>query len=199
MIKGINDKNVIAALRAGDTRAFEKIFTLYFGRVKYFIFGLLKSGDDAEELAQDVFVRLWLKRSTLDPEKSLNAFLYAMARNAAFNVMKSRLIHEAYVNECMGEEGECTTEQQLVARETALIIEMTVSRMPQQRQLIYNLSRNGGIANEEIARRLGISKKTVENQLSLALKELRGVVMCLVVFFPGSIGAVDCIISGLQK
>lgn len=199
MIKGINDKNVIAALRAGDTRAFEKIFTLYFGRVKYFIFGLLKSGDDAEELAQDVFVRLWLKRSTLDPEKSLNAFLYTMARNAAFNVMKSRLIHEAYVNECMREEGECTTEQQLVARETALIIEMTVSRMPQQRQLIYNLSRNEGIANEEIARRLGISKKTVENQLSLALKELRGVVMCLVVFFPGSIGTVDCIISGLQK
>lgn len=178
----MNEKTVVA-LRNGDAKAFEEIFTAYFGKVKYFIRGLVKSEEDAEELAQDIFVRLWLKRSSLDPGKSLNAYIYKMARNASFNFLKSKLIHETYIRENPADESEYTTEQQLIARETALLIEMTVSRMPAQRQVIYRMSRNEGIQNEEIAIRLGISRKTVENQLSLALGELRKVMIGLVLFF----------------
>lgn len=194
----MNEKTVIA-LRNGDVKAFEELFTQYFGKVKYFILGILKSEEDAEELAQDIFVRLWLKRSALDPSKSFNAFLYTMARNAAFNFLKNQFIRETYLREQSSEDSVCTTEEDLMVRETALIIEMTVSRMPQQRQTIYRMSRNDGIPNEQIADRLGISRKTVENQISLALKDLRTVVNCLVMFFPGSISAVNCIIGEMEN
>lgn len=177
------NERMVFALRDGDTEAFRQIFLVYFGKVKYFIRGLLKSEEDAEELAQDVLVRLWLVRESLDPAKSLNAYIYRMARNAAFNFLKSKLIHETYVRENVREESGCTTEDELMARETALLIEMAVSRMPERRQIIYRMSRNEGISNEDIALQLNISRKTVENQLSLALHELRGVVTCLLVFF----------------
>lgn len=178
----MND-NISKALREGDAEAFEEIFITYFGKVKYFINGLLKSDADAEELAQDVFVKLWINKQFIDPQKSLNAYIYTMARNAALNHLKSISVHSNYLKEYQQEESACVTEESIHAHETELLIELSVSNMPPQRQTIYRMSRNEGITNEEIAKKLGITKKTVENQLSLALQELRKVVALLSVFF----------------
>lgn len=178
----MND-NISRALREGDTEVFEDIFIAYFGKVKYFIKGLVKSDSDAEELAQDVFVKLWINKQSVDPEKSLNAYIYTMARNAALNHLKRIFIHSNYLKECQREETACVTEEMILAHETELLIELSVGSMPPQRQTIYRMSRNEGIENEEIAKQLGITKKTVENQLSLALQELRKVVSLLFIFF----------------
>ena len=167
-------KDVLIALKSGDHKAFEVVFIAYFNKVKYFINGLVKSESDAEELAQEIFVKLWVGRESIVIEKSFSSYLYVIARNAAFNFIKSRLVRDSYLNDQIhNREDSATSEEIIVAKETELLLKVIVSKMPEQRRRIYELSRNQSLKNDEIAQQLNISKKTVENQLSLALKELR--------------------------
>ena len=75
-----------------------------------------------------------------------------------------------------------TAEDNLFAKEISLLIEMVVSEMPKQRQLIYRLSKEQGLSNEEIASKLGISKRSVENQISMALKEIKRAISFYLIF-----------------
>jgi len=167
----------------GNHKAFEDIFIMYFRRVKVFIVGIIKSDADAEELAQDVFIKLWLNREQINVNKSLNAYIYAIARNATFNYLKHQIVEQSYLSNYKQNEDVDTPEEIYFAQEIKLLVEMTVTKMPAQRRRIYILSREKGIANEDIASQLNISKKTVENQLSLAFKEIREVVSVLFLFF----------------
>jgi RNA polymerase sigma-70 factor (ECF subfamily) len=177
------EKEKIESLCRGNHKAFEDIFIAYFHKVKFFISGIIKSDADAEELAQDVFFRLWDNRDAIDPEKSFNAYIYTMARNAAFNYLKHKSVEQAYLIELPPLDMAASPEEILFAREISLLIELTVSEMPIQRKRIYLLSKKKGVSNADIALQLGISKKTVENQLSLALKEIRKVIALFFLFF----------------
>jgi len=177
------EKAKVEALCNGNHKAFEDIFIMYFRRVKVFIVGIIKSDADAEELAQDVFIKLWLNREQINVNKSLNAYIYAIARNATFNYLKHQIVEQSYLSNYKQNEDVDTPEEIYFAQEIKLLVEMTVTKMPAQRRRIYILSREKGIANEDIASQLNISKKTVENQLSLAFKEIREVVSVLFLFF----------------
>lgn len=168
----------------GDEKAFEKIYLNYYKKTLYFITGLIKSEHDAEELAQEVFIKLWTNRKTIDPGRSVHSYMYTIARNIAFNFLKHKLVERDYIHEYPPtEEATESSEEILFAKELALLIEMTVNKMPAQRQRIYKLSREEGLTNDEISIRLQISKKTVENQLSLALGELKRVMAGMILFF----------------
>lgn len=174
----------LKALREGNEKAFEKIYLNYYKKTLYFITGLVKSEDDAKELTQEVFIKLWTNRETLDPERSVHSYMYTIARNAAFNFLKHKLVEINYMNEYAAQNIETeTSDEILFAKEMALLIEMSVGKMPAQRRKIYQMSRNEGLNNEEIATRLQISKKTVENQLSLALRELKRVIAGMIILF----------------
>jgi len=177
------EQNTLEALRNGEHKAFEVIFTAYYNKVRYFINGLLKSEADAEELAQDIFVKLWINRESINLHKSFNAYIYAVARNAAFNFLKHKLVEASYLEDYTELNEVADSEQLIFAKEIGLLVELTVGKMPVQRKTIYQLSRNQGLSNNEIACQLGIAKKTVENQLSLALQELRRIGQLFFVFF----------------
>ena len=177
------EKEKIEALRGGNHKAFEDVFLAYFQKVRLFIGGIVKSDVDAEELAQDVFVKLWTNREALNSEKPVGAYLYIIARNAAFNFLKHKLVEQTYSDRFPFSDEVATPEDLLFAREISLLVEMTVHEMPVQRRKIYMLSREKGVSNSDIAEKLGISKKTVENQLSLALQELRKVISLFFLFF----------------
>lgn len=177
------EKTQIEALCSGDHKAFEEIFILYFNRVKIFINGIIKSDADAEELAQDIFVKLWNGREQINADKSLNAYIYTMARNRAFNFLKHKAVEQSYINSYKSDSTITTPEEICFAKEIELLIEMTVNQMPVRRGQIYSLSRNNGVSNDDIAIQLNISKKTVENQLSLALQEIRKVITSFCIFF----------------
>lgn len=176
-------KETVDKLRNGDHKAFDKVFIAYFNKIKYFINGLICSEDDAEELTQEIFVKLWINRMSIDSQKSFNAFLYVLARNSAFNYLKHKLVEQTYLNTPLPEQIAEDTEEIIYAKEIALLVEMAVQRMPEKRREIYNMSRNEGLTNEQIASQLSISKKTVENQLSLTLKELRQLIHLFLTFF----------------
>lgn len=179
------DETTIEALQQGSHKAFEEVFLAYFDKVKHLLIGLLRSENDAEELAQDIFVRLWMNHISIDPNKAFNTYLYTTTRNAALNYLKHKLVEENYKNSfsSLDEEEADSSDEILFAKEISLLVEMAVSRMPVQRKKIYQMSREKGISNNEIAEELGISKKTVENQLSLALQEIKRVISAFLIFF----------------
>ncbi|WP_455585256.1 RNA polymerase sigma-70 factor [Bacteroides sp.] len=175
----------IEALQNSDHKAFEKVFLTYFDKVKYLLTGLLRSGSDAEELAQDIFVKLWINRQSIDPNKTFSTYLYTIARNTAINYLKHKLVEENFKNSFndLDVEEADSSDEILFAKEISLLVEMTVCRMPVQRRKIYQMSREKGISTNEIAEELGISKKTVENQISLALQEIKRVISAFLIFF----------------
>lgn len=175
-------RDVLMKLSEGSHEAFELVFVTYFKKIKYFINGLIKSEEDAEELTQDIFVKLWTNREMINPDRSFGFFMYTMARNATFNFLKHKVVRDTYVSERVKDEEVVSTEDVIYAREINLLISMAVSRMPEQRKKIYEMSRYAGLPNDEIASRLNLTKKTVENQLSLALKDLRKIVMLFLLF-----------------
>lgn len=179
-------KETLISLKSGNHEAFEAVFLNYFNKVKYFINGLIKSEADAEELAQEIFVKIWTNREQIDPEKSFNTYVYISARNTAFNFIKKKLVRESYAADTQYVQSENDAEDSedvVIAKELDLLISMIVMNMPERRREIFELSRKEGLSNEEIADRLKISKKTIDNQLSLALKELKEAVRTFVMLF----------------
>jgi RNA polymerase sigma-70 factor (ECF subfamily) len=175
-------KETIQALRDGDHTAFERVFLFYFNKVKGFINGFVKSSSDAEELAEDVFVNLWQNREAIDPDRNFNTYVYVSARNATMNFLRKKYVRDSFVADQMkvGEEAYVQTEELIVAHEVDRLVDMVLMKMPAQRKAIYELNRREGLSNEEIAARLGLSKKTVENHMSLALGEIKNVVRTFV-------------------
>ncbi len=182
-MSGIN-LNTLNDLREGNHKAFEEVFIVYFDKIKYFIFGYIKSEIDAEELAEDIFVNLWINHSSIDPNKSFSSYLHTIARNTALNFLKHKFVKESHSGTISGESFQYDSEDELIAKETQLLIEMAVVKMPEQRKVIYQMSRNEGLKNDEIANRLNTTKSNVESQLSLALKDLRKIIASVFLYFP---------------
>ncbi|WP_099292261.1 MULTISPECIES: RNA polymerase sigma-70 factor [unclassified Butyricimonas] len=174
----------VESLHHGNHEAFENVFITCFPKVKSFIRGIIRSEADAEDLAQDVFIKLWVNRTTLNPEKPLGPYLYTMARNSALNFLKHKLIEDTFIDSFSNFNPVTdSSDEILFAKEIQLLIEMTICKMPVQRKRIYQMSRDNRLSNNEIAQELNISKKTVENQLSLALQEIRQVISSFLIFF----------------
>ena len=167
------DIRTLEALRNGDHKAFETIFVTYYHKTKVFIDGYIKSESDAEDLTEDLFVSLWTNRRSVNISKSFNAYLHTIARNAAINFLKHKYLHDTYLNHIPVSEYSSTSEEEYIAKELGLLIDEVVDKMPEQRKKIYRLSRNEGFTNSEIAEQLNTTKRNVESQLSLALKEIR--------------------------
>ena len=155
------DIKTLEAFQDGNHKAFETIFIAYYNKTKTFIDGYIKSEPDAEELTEDLFVNLWINRHSIDTSRSFNSYLHTIARNAAINFLKHKYVCDAYLNNNQ-ETGYSSTSEE-------------------ERRMIYTLSRNEGLSNAEIAERLNTTKRNVESQLSLALKEIRKVISCFLV------------------
>ena len=146
----------IKKLALGNHDAFKSLFMHYFPKVKCFIRHLIKSDVIAEELSQDVFMRIWEYREQLSAVESFNSYVYRMAKNIALNYLRHKYIEDNYVEEYEGET-EFTIEGDLYAREIEILEQLTVSHIPRKRKAIYEMSRKEGLTNDEIAVRMGIS------------------------------------------
>jgi len=178
------EKKLLEELSIGNEKAFDELFRLYFPRLKRFLISFIDSTEEAEDLAQDVFVKLWQNRHSLPLIKNLNAYLYRMAKNTVYTYLENKIRTEIHTpNQTIEIPTVETLEEMVFAKELEELIDLTIRRMPPQRQTIFILSRKEGINNEEIAKRLNISKRTVETHISSALADLRKVLPSLLLFF----------------
>lgn len=176
--------NLVLQIQQDSEYAFKQLYQMYYAKVVSFITGIIKERDIARDLAQDIFINLWLNRKKLDISKNIQNYIFVASRNAAINYLKKELAFSHGTIEAIQADVRTsdTAEDNLFAKEISLLIEMVVSEMPKQRQLIYRLSKEQGLSNEEIASKLGISKRSVENQISMALKEIKRAISSYLIF-----------------
>lgn len=169
--------NIIENLKKGNHKAYESIFMAYFPKVKYYINGFVKSIDIAEELTQNVFLKIWENHESLVISvKGFNSYVFTIAYRQTIDYIRSKQVRESFYNDQMIQETDMVCiEDEYIAEETRLLIEMEIEKMPEKRQKIYRLSRNEGISNDKIAEQMNVSKRTIENQLSLAMKRFRDI------------------------
>ena len=161
-------------------RKFEELFILYFPKVKSFAFKLLKSDFEAEDIAQDVFVKLWkTPQIWMNEAKSIDAYLYTMTRNHVFDMIKHKNIEYAYKEKKKEENtilhvlDSSNPLNNLYLKEIQLLIHLSLEQMPDKRRKIFEMSRFLGMSNDEIAQKLNLSVRTVEHHIYLALSELK--------------------------
>ncbi len=170
-----NDKLLVLQLKNNTIEAFDALFHKYSEKLFRFSFSLLKNKEDAQGIVQEAFLRIWKKREEVDSTKSFKSFLFTISYNLIVDQLRLRLKDQEYrkslVHYFESEKFELTNE--LDYDKIVQQVRNAVQELPPKRKQIYTLSREVGLSHKEIAARLGISVKTVENQITLALKHIK--------------------------
>lgn len=158
-----------------DTGEFEKLFRLHYSKLCSYANLFLNDPDASEDVVQEVFFKLWNNREELVITTTIKSYLFRAVRNGCLNVIDHLSIRDAYkvANEEDMQESESRFIDEAIVSELEQRIKETIDRLPAERRKIFILSRFEGLKYKEIADRLNISVKTVENQMYQALKFLR--------------------------
>lgn len=160
----------------GDEQAFELLFHKYFTRLCAFSNKFLNNPAEAQEVAQDVFIRIWEERKLIDPDKTLTGLMFKIAQNKCLNkIRRSKLFTEyaAIYKYVYVENREFSSEKSLLGSELESNIEEAIEKLPPRCKKVFEMSRIDGLKYKEIAVVLNISIKTVEVQISKALQHIR--------------------------
>lgn len=161
---------------------FDEFFIQNFPKVKNFARMLLKSEEEAEDIAQDIFIGLWQKPQ-LWMDDSLQNYLYTVTKNRVLNVIKHRKVKQVSEQEITRikslEEIIENPLDRIYYKEIALILKLTLEQMPKRRSQIFRMSRFEGMNNAEIAQKLELSVRTVEHHIYLALSELKKILISI--------------------
>ncbi|MCB0533855.1 MAG: RNA polymerase sigma-70 factor [Lewinellaceae bacterium] len=164
-------------LRKGDESALRSIFDHHYPLIIGDIYRYIPDLDTCKDLAQEVFVELWRKRETLDVHTSLRAYLRRAGINRALNYIKANRHTLLEDTTELWADLEDSTEQDAIQKhkqdslEAAL--QVAIQQLPEKCRLVFSLSRFEQLSHKEIAQKLGISVKTIENQITKAMKLLR--------------------------
>ena len=170
----MTDSELLDRLRRDDRAAFDEIFRAWYSRLVGFGETILNDRAEAEEVVQDVMLGLWRARHTLSSGSSPQAYLFRATRNRALNQIRHRKVQQrkAHLLEvedsvpALGDAG-------LAEREIRQALDAALNQLPPRCREVFELSRNQGLSYNEIAETLEISVKTVEAQMSKALRVLR--------------------------
>lgn len=176
-MQGDKAEDLALRLSKGDKEAFSVIFKKYYGKVRLFILSMLKDEAATQDLVQDVFVKLWDKRRRLAGIRSLDDYLFIISRNTAIDYFKKAFrkkdIPMDLVDDALMARISSDMSGSIEANSELSQIRRAVMALPEKRRCIYIMSKIDGMSNEDIAAAMGITKKTVENQLYLAKSEIK--------------------------
>lgn len=168
------DEFLVERLSQSDRQAFEKIYLKYWDKLYSTVYKRVRNGEVAEEIVQDFFVYLWEKRNALVIHTSFEAYIHTAVRYQVLNYLQKEITRNNYKSALITEERYTNdTLDQVYLNELNKIIENEIGQLPEKCQHVFRLSRQENLSIKEIAERLTISTKTVENHLTKALKILR--------------------------
>ena len=171
----ISDQQLITQLREGNVTAYTELFDRFQPLLYVYARKIVKDKDEAADIVQEIFLYVWDKRSSLEFEGPILSYLYTAVRYKFFNLLDKKKVRQDYAESLQKfiQSGTLQTDDLLREREMMRIIEEQISLLPPKLKLIYELSRNANMHTADIAALLGISEKTVQNQVSLAVKQLK--------------------------
>lgn len=169
------EKELLQQVADGSETAFRTLFNLYRRRLYSYVFKITESRETAEDAVQDIFLKLWDRRHTLPGIENISAYLHRMAYNFAYHGFR-QLAKESLLLDHLRSQSPHSTYNPVdtvVSREVKVYIQTVVDRLTPQQRKVFLLSREGGLKQEEIARRLGISIFAVKKHMVDALRFLR--------------------------
>jgi len=168
------ENSMIEKIISGDIQAFEVLFNDNYERLAYYAYQYLKDQDNAEDVVQELFSKLWINRKKLGSDINITAYLYSAVRNACLNHIKHEKVKESFqLNSIIPLPNDNYISNKIDADELNKLIQSSIFELPPERQKIFLLSREQGMKYQEIAEHLAISVKTVEAQMGSALRFLR--------------------------
>ena len=161
-----SDELILQSLRQGSYDAFDALYMRYAPHVEAFAFCMLKNRSEAEDLAHDIFLKLWETR-------------------AVFDIFEHKSVQTRYEQRLLHVEDLLTDDisAKVATEDLLMIIDMAVEQMPEQRQRVFRLSRYEGLSHQQIAQKLGVTPKTVEYHIRTALAELKKIIGVIAFFF----------------
>ncbi|SEN84199.1 RNA polymerase sigma-70 factor, ECF subfamily [bacterium A37T11] len=171
----LTDAELLVLIRQNNQNAFHEIYNRYWDKLMIVASNRLGNVEEAEECVQDIFVKLWELKDTLELQNdSFSYYLSRAARNHAFDIMdkhhRERQRAEGYVPEIRLSP---SAESEYLAKELKQKIDEAINQLPAQCQLVFRLSTGEGLSNKDIAEQLNISENTVKSHLKKANKDIR--------------------------
>ncbi|MDN3205263.1 RNA polymerase sigma-70 factor [Algoriphagus sediminis] len=169
------DQEIFHSIKIGDQKALEMLFHEFYQPLCQYAYSFLQDREDAEEVVQNSFVKIWEKREEIDIQTSAKAYLYRMIRNSCLNEIQHQKVKSQHqeLAKMDGPGMEQSSDSIAIHGELEEKIRQAMEKLPEQCRLIFKLSRFEDLKYKEIAVQLNISVKTVENQMGKALKIMR--------------------------
>lgn len=171
-----HEKELLARISLGEEAAFRELFDHYWDHLYHYLVQVTKSPEIAEEIAGDVFLKLWTGRALLHRIRRLDAFLFRVAHNKAIDFLKLTARNQRMrqmVSQSIDSARAPAADHLLLDREAQQMLAEVVAKLSPRRRLVFTLSRMEGLSNEEIASRLHLSPNTVKNTLGDSMRAIR--------------------------
>jgi RNA polymerase sigma-70 factor (ECF subfamily) len=172
-----SDSTVITLLQQGNEKTFERLFKEHFKSLHAYAYTFLRDNEMAEEIVQNVFCRIWEKRDQLKTDGSLKSYLYRSVHNESLNYIKHQKVKASfdvyYTGEMQHNEQQQQASVKVMTTELQQHITAAMNELPQQCRTIFQLSRFEQLKYQQIADQMGLSIKTIENQMDKALRLMR--------------------------
>lgn len=174
-MKQFSDETLIELLLNENQEAFEEIYDRYWFLLYSIAYRKIKSKADAQELVQELFLKLWIRRSQLTIHSTVRAYLMSSLKKSVINYIRAHASQSVHLNNYQRQQlhQENPTESDVIVQELNKLVDDHVALLPEHCQEIFILSRYQDLTHKEIADKLNISTKTVANQINKALRMLR--------------------------
>ncbi|MCS3798873.1 RNA polymerase sigma factor [Niastella sp. OAS944] len=170
-----HEQTVLVKLQQGDSDAFLALYNHYHSALYHYILRFVKSPAIAEDVLQDVFLKIWEIKDRINPELSFKAYLYRICRNSVFKLLKKMAVDENLRVEVMQQltQSVADADLKLLWQQYESILQTAINNLSPQRQKVFRLCREEGKTYDQVANELGISRNTVKEHMVLAMKLIK--------------------------
>jgi len=171
----LSDGELLRMMRENNKGAFEEIYNKYWSRLYLSAYNLLRDREAAEDIVQEIMVQLWVRRATIVID-SLPSYLYQAVRFQVFKCIRKAKVFHLSLQEVEDIATENNIETNLAVKDIYEKLDMGIAGLPERCRRVFTLSRKEQLSTKEIAAMLNITPKTVENQLTIAIRRLRSTI-----------------------
>jgi RNA polymerase sigma-70 factor (ECF subfamily) len=173
--KSYDESKLLLLVKEGDENAFARIFHHYRNKIYTVAYKLTHSTTVAEEIVEDVFLRIWKRRSFLDEIENFSAYLYTITRNEAYHILKqiAKNYKSVSLTDSIEHNVHNNADDYVIGKELSSLLQKAIDRLPHQQKQVYQLMKESDLKRNEVARLLNIQPDTVKFHLSQAMKNIR--------------------------
>jgi RNA polymerase sigma-70 factor (family 1) len=170
-----NEYSLVQGLQRGESGAFLELYNIYHPALYHYVLRFVKSPAIAEDVLQDVFLKIWEIRERINPDLSFKGYLYRICRNSVFKLMKQMASDETLRLRVLQQFAQSVSDADLKIhwQQYEEMLRAAINALPPQRQKVFMLCREEGKTYEQVAAELGISRNTVKEHMVLAMKSIK--------------------------